>query len=181
MSYQITRTGRTFSAKEAMDGIAAVTDDRALELEDYSGYVCDAVSEIADTDVSIYTADQIDYCRENPESARSAVCEGLALDGREYFDANPGDDYKDYEAHVGIAAWFMDAEAAIYADLADAMRYASLGRLAAEFGDDLDAEAWAAVDDATDWEDNNARIEDITDGAAEAYREALEGDDGEEG
>ena len=170
-------SNQTVSAAALRSAIEATTDDRALELEDYSGYVCDAVSEIADADVSIYTADQIGYCRENPESARSAVCEGLALDGREYFDANPGDDY---EAHVGIAAWFMDAEAAIYADLADAMRYASLGRLAAEFGDDLDAEAWAAVDDATDWEDNNARIEDITDGAAEAYREALEGDDGEE-
>ena len=174
-------SNNTVSASALRSAIEACADSRALELEDYDGYVCDAVSEIADADVSIYTADQIGYCRENPESARSAVCEGLALDGREYFGANPGDDYEDYEAHIGIAAWFMDAEAAIYADLADAMRYASLGLLAAEFGDDLDAEAWAAVDDATDWEDNNARIEDITDGAAEAYREALEGDDGEEG
>lgn len=174
-------SNQTVSAAALRSALEATTDDRALELEDHNGYVCDAVAEIADDNVSIYTANQIAYCRENPESARSAVCEGLALDGREYFDANPSDDYEDYEAHIGIAAWFMDAEAAIYADLADAMRYASLGRLAAEFGDDLDAEAWAAVDDATDWEDNNARIEDITDGAAEAYREALEGDDGEEG
>ena len=174
-------SNQTISAAALRSALEATTDDRALELEDHDGYVYDAVAEIADYDVSIYTADQIAYCREHADSVREALFEGLALDGREYFNANPGDDYEDYEAHVGIAAWFMDAEAAIYADLADAMRYASLGRLAAEFGDDLDAEAWAAVDDATDWEDNNARIEDITDGAAEAYREALEGDDGEEG
>lgn len=121
-------SNQTVSAAALRSAIEATTDGRALELEDHDGYVCDAVAEIADYDVSIYTAEQIAYCREH----------------------------------------------------ADSMRYASLGRLAAEFGDDLDAEAWAAVDDATDWEDNNARIEDITDGAAEAYREALEGDDGEE-
>lgn len=173
-------SNQTVSAAALRSAFEATTDDRALELEDHDGYVCDAVAEIADYDVSIYTANQIAYCREHADSVREAIFEGLAIDGREFFSANTGADFEDYEAHLGAAAWFMDAEAAIYADLADAMRYASLGRLAAEFGDDLDAEAWAAVDDATDWEDNNARIEDITDGAAEAYREALEGDDGEE-
>lgn len=173
-------SNQTVSAAALRSAIEATTDDRALELEDYSGYVCDAVAEIADDDVSIYTANQIAYCREHADSVREAIFEGLAIDGREFFSANTSADFEDYEAHLGVAAWFMDAEAAIYADLADAMRYASLGRLAAEFGDDLDAEAWAAVDDATDWEDNNARIEDITDGTAEAYREALEGDDGGE-
>ena len=173
-------SNQTVSAAAMRSALEATTDDRALELEDHDGYVCDAVAEIADDDVSIYTANQIAYCREHADSVREAIFEGLAIDGREFFSANTGADFEGYEAHLGVAAWFMDAEAAIYADLADAMRYASLGRLAAEFGDDLDAEAWAAVDDATDWEDNNARIEDITDGAAEAYREALEGDDGEE-
>lgn len=173
-------SNQTVSAAALRSALEATTDDRALKLEDYDGYVCDAVSEIADADVSIYTADQVSYCREHAGDVREAIEEGFAMDGREFFSANTGADFEDYEAHLGVAAWFMDAEAAIYADLADAMRYASLGRLAAEFGDDLDAEAWAAVDDATDWEDNNARIEDVTDGAAEAYREALEGDDGEE-
>ena len=173
-------SNQTVSAAAMRSELEATTDDRALELEDHYGYVCDAVSEIADADVSIYTADQVSYCREHADSVREALFEGLALDGRDYFKANPGDDFEGYEAHLGAAAWYMDSERAVYEDLADGLRYAALGRLAAEFGDDLDAEAWAAVDDATDWEDNNARIEDVTDGAAEAYREALEGDDGEE-
>ncbi len=178
MSYQITCTGRTFSAKEAMNGIAAVTDGRALELEDYTGYVCDAITEIADGAVSIYTADQIAYCRENPDAVRDAIADGLALDSREYFEANPGDDFEGYEAHLGAAAWYMDSERAVYEDLADGLRYAALGRLAAQFGDALDAAAWDEVDAATDWEDNNAHIDDLMDGVADAYAEAV--NDGEE-
>ena len=164
----------TISAYALRSSIEGCTDSRALELESHTGYVCDAVSEIADGDVSVYTADQVDYCRSNPDAARDAIAEGLAMDGGDYFRANPGADFEDYEAHIGACAWFMDSEAAIYADIADAMRYAALGRLAADYGDDLDADAWAAVDEFTDWDDNNARIEDVVEEAADAYREAVE-------
>ena len=172
-------SNQTVSAAALRSALEATTDDRALELEDYDGYVCDAVSEIADADVSIYTADQIGYCRENPESVREAICEGLALDGREFFAANTGADYEDYEAHLGVVAWYMDAERAIYEDLADGLRYAALGRLAAQFGDALDAAAWDEVDAATDWEDSNAHIDGLMDEAADAYAEAVDDNDEE--
>ena len=181
MSYQITRTGRTFSAKEAMDGIAAVTDDRALELEDYTGYVCDAITEIADYAVSIYTADQIAYCRENPDAVRDAITDGLALDDCEYFKAHPGHDFEDYEAHLGAVAEFSDVERAIYEDLADAMRYAALHEISNAFGDDLDRAAWDEVDASVDWDDNNACVEDVISEAVDAYRAAVEDDEDEEG
>lgn len=166
-------SNQTVSAAALRSAIEATTDDRALELEDHDGYVCDAVANIADYDVSIYTADQIAYCREHADSVREALFEGLALDGRDYFKANPGDDFKGYEAHLGAAAWYMDSERAVYEDLADGLRYAALGRLAAQFGDALDAAAWDEVDAATDWEDNNARIDGLMDGVADAYAEAV--------
>lgn len=171
-------SNQTVSAAALRSELEATTDGRALELEDHDGYVCDAVAEIADYDVSIYTADQIAYCREHADSVREALFEGLALDGRDYFKANPGDDFEGYEAHLGAAAWYMDSERAVYEDLADGLRYAALGRLAAQFGDALDAAAWDEVDAATDWEDNNAHIDDLMDGVADAYAEAV--NDGEE-
>lgn len=171
-------SNQTVSAAALRSALEAATDGRALELEDHDGYVCDAVAEIADYDVSIYTADQIAYCREHADSVREALFEGLALDGRDYFKANPGDDFEGYEAHLGAAAWYMDSERAVYEDLADGLRYAALGRLAAQFGDALDAAAWDEVDAATDWEDNNAHIDDLMDGVADAYAEAV--NDGEE-
>lgn len=173
-------SNQTVSASALRSAIEATTDDRALELEDHDGYVCDAVAEIADYDVSIYTADQIAYCREHADSVREALFEGLALDGRDYFKANPGDDFEGYEAHLGAAAWYMDSERAVYEDLADGLRYAALGRLAAQFGDELDAAVWDAVDAATDWDDNNARIDDLMDEIADAYAEAVEDDDEDE-
>ena len=171
-------SNQTVSAAALRSALEATTDGRALELEDHDGYVRDAVAEIADYDVSIYTADQIAYCREHADSVREALFEGLALDGRDYFKANPGDDFEGYEAHLGAAAWYMDSERAVYEDLADGLRYAALGRLAAQFGDALDAAAWDEVDAATDWEDNNAHIDDLMDGVADAYAEAV--NDGEE-
>ncbi len=171
-------SNQTVSAAALRSALEATTDGRALELKDHDGYVCDAVAEIADYDVSIYTADQIAYCREHADSVREALFEGLALDGRDYFKANPGDDFEGYEAHLGAAAWYMDSERAVYEDLADGLRYAALGRLAAQFGDALDAAAWDEVDAATDWEDNNAHIDDLMDGVADAYAEAV--NDGEE-
>lgn len=171
-------SNKTVSAAALRSALEATTDGRALELEDHDGYVCDAVAEIADYDVSIYTADQIAYCREHADSVREALFEGLALDDRDYFKANPGDDFEGYEAHLGAAAWYMDSERAVYEDLADGLRYAALGRLAAQFGDALDAAAWDEVDAATDWEDNNAHIDDLMDGVADAYAEAV--NDGEE-
>ena len=173
-------SNQTVSAAALRSAIEATTDDRALELEDHDGYVCDAVAEIADYDVSVYTAAQVAYCREHAESVREAICEGLALDGREFFAANPGNDYEDYEAHLGVAAWYMDTERAVYEDLDDGLRYAALGRLAAQFGDALDAAAWDEVDAATDWDDSSARIDDLMDEVADAYAEAVEDSDEDE-
>ena len=155
--------------------------DYGDKVADYDGYVCDAISEIADSNVSIYTADQIAYCREHGASARDAINEGLAMQPRDYFDANRGHDYEDYEAHIGACAEFMDIERAIYDGLENVIEYAVICHMGDAFGPTLDAAAWAAVEDchAEDWDDNNAVLSDIYDEAEASYRRAIEGDEDE--
>ena len=153
--------------------------DYGDEVADCDGYVCDAISEVADSNVSIYTADQIAYCRPRGASARNAIDEGLAMQPRDYFDANRGSDYEDYEAHIGACAEFMDIERAIYDSLENVIEYAVICHMGAAFGTTLDADAWAMVEEchAEDWNDNNARLSDIYDDAEATYREALAGED----
>lgn len=70
----------TFSAKAYRDELANQMNDTSIELEDYTDYIlCDAISELAESSVSIYTSDRIAYCRENDESVQEALFEGLAL------------------------------------------------------------------------------------------------------
>lgn len=153
--------------------------DYGDEVADYDGYVCDAISEVADSNVSIYTADQIAYCREHGASARNVIDEGLAMQPRDYFDANRGSDYEDYEAYIGACAKFMDIESAIYDSLENVIEYAVICHMGDTFGLTLDAAAWAAVEDghAEDWDDSGARLEDIFEDAERTYREALAGED----
>ena len=67
----------TFNAKIVRNEIANKICDMALELEDYDGYICDAISEIADSNVSIYTADNIAFCREHSDDVRDALMDEL--------------------------------------------------------------------------------------------------------
>lgn len=155
--------------------------DYGDELAGYDGYVCDAISEIADSGVSIYTSDQIAYCREHGSSAREALDEGLAMQPRDYFNANPGSDYESYEAHIGACAEYLDIERAIYDSLEECITYAVICHMGDLYGLTLDAEAWECVETmhAEDWDDNNAKLSDIYDEAGAIYRRAIEGDEDE--
>lgn len=168
-------TTTTFSATSARAAIDGRVCDMALELEDYDGYVCDAISEIADSSVSIYTADNIAFCREHSDDVRDALMEGLALDGSQYFESHPGYDYEDYEAHLGAVAEYVANERALYEDMEGGIEYAVLGALAKHYGDELDKAAYEYVKSAKccDWDDNNERIDSITDEAVDLYKMAL--------
>lgn len=168
-------TNTTFSATSARAAIYGRVCDMAIELEDYDGYVCDAISEIADSSVSIYTADNIAFCREHSDDVKEALLNGLALDGAQYFESCPVHDYEDYEAHLGAVAEYVANERALYEDLEDGIEYAVLGALAKHYGDELDKAAYGYVKDAKccDWADNNERIDSITDEAVDLYKMAL--------
>lgn len=168
-------TNATFSATAARANIGARTSDYALELENYNGYICDAVSEIADGGVSIYTSDNIEYCREHSDDVKDALSDGLALDPRNYFEEHPGHDYEDYEAHLGAMAEYMAIEQEIYNNLEEGIEYAVLDALKTAYGDYLLTEAYEYIRDTKtcDWDDNNERVDSITDEAVELYAEFI--------
>ena len=168
-------TTTTFSATSARATIDGRVCDMALELEDHNGYICDAISEIADTSVSIYTDDNVAYCREHSDEVRDALMEGLALDGTQYFELYPRHDYEDYEAHLGAIAEYVANERALYDDMEDGIEYAVLGALAKHYGDELDKAAYEYVknEKCCDWGNNNERIDSITDEAVDLYKMAL--------
>lgn len=158
--------------------------DEALQIaeEHGSGYLCDVISEIADGSVSIYTADQAEFAEEHSEAAREAVAEGLAMDGRQYFEANPNHDWRDYTAHVGIAAWYLETERELYSCLEDAITFAAFEHITGKTGDDaLDLDSWNRVMDehTEDWDDSNSRLEDILDEAWSIYSRQDEDEDEE--
>ena len=165
----------TFNAKIARNDIASNICDMALELEDYDGYICDAISEIADSSVSIYTADNLRFCRENSDDVREALLNGLALDGSQYFESHPGNDYEDYEAYLGACAEYVANERELYADYEAAMEYAVFGALIERYGEELSREAYEYVNDCKtcDWDDTGERIDSIKDEAVELYQEWL--------
>lgn len=156
--------------------------DEALQIaEDYdSGYLCDVIQEIADGSVSIYTADQVKFAEEHSEAAREAVEECLAMDGRQYFEANPHHSWREYTAHVGVAAWYLETERELYSCLEDAIAYAAFEHVTGK-GAAFDRGAWDRVMDehTEDWDDSNSRLEDILDEAWSIYSGQDEDEDEE--
>lgn len=164
------KNNSTISAKDARAELALYMNDMSTDLDGHDDYICDAVSEVADSWVSVYTRNQVAYCRENSSSVRDVLAEGLALAPADFFKANPNADYEDYEAHIGACAWYHDNETAIYDDLGDALYYVGLGELARRHGDALDRDAWESVSlDVNDYDTFGEAVE-----AADAqYTEAL--------
>lgn len=175
-------TGTATIRDELREGLS----DEAIQIaeEHDSGYLCDIISEIADGAVSVYTADQVRFAQEHSEAAREAVAEGMAMDGRQYFEANPNHDWRDYTAHVGVAAWYLDTEREIFSNLEDAITYAAFEHIVGEVGKDaaIDLDAWNRVMDehTEDWDDSNSRLEDILDEAWAIYSGQDEDEDEDE-
>lgn len=162
----------TFSAKAYRDELANQMNDTSIELENCAGYIlCDAISELAESSVSVYRSDRIAYCRDHGEGVREALLEGLALKPRDYFNSLDGADYEDYEAHLGAIAWYMDVERSMYDELGRTVEYIVIGALAAEHGDTLSTDAYMAVSTDIDTCDT---IDDIKENACREYAETLE-------
>lgn len=108
--------------------------DFATDFADYDrGYICDIISEIADSSVSIYTKDQIDYAMNHEDSVEEALTSGIAPDASEYFKHDRGD-FRSYVASVGAAAWFRDNERAMYDNIKECVLYAVCTVLKNEYG-----------------------------------------------
>lgn len=159
---------RTINAKEEMK--AYNLNDFSEELASYTGYVQDAIFEIASGWTSIYTYDQIRYRREHPEDMREAIAMGLALDASEYFRANPSHDFDDYEAHVGAIAECMNIEQGMQDELGESLEYVALSHLRDVFGETLDGDAWDHVKAMRSEDDD---LDDVREEAEKLYREYL--------
>ena len=103
-------TVNALSVKELKEAIA-LNCDYSRNLCDYSGrsYLCDAISEIADNNTSIYYSEISEYISKNVEKVNDAI-EEMGWDGC------GSDLYK-----AGQMAEFLDIEHQIYAELDEAM------------------------------------------------------------
>ena len=142
---------------ELTDITSTIKGTYAEELHDYSGntYICDAISEIADSRTSIYYSDILDFIRKNPEALADVVEEGLY-----YVDSrHPYDLYKH-----GQAAEFMTIEREIYDNLDDAIKaYAANYIREAYHAESIPADIWESIENDLDDIDNNSQFDDITD------------------
>lgn len=96
---------------DELKGDITLNCDYSRNLCDYSGYhyLCDVISEIADSNVSIYYSDIIKFISENVEKVSDAISE-MGWDGC------GSDLYK-----AGQMAEYLDIERQIYAELDEAM------------------------------------------------------------
>lgn len=149
------------------------TGDSGKELTNYSGgtYICDAISEIADSSTSIYYSDIINFISENVEAVNDAI-EEFGWDGC------GSDLYK-----AGQMAEYCTIQDEIYKCLDDSMKYYALNYYedldihnekidTSEIQDDL----WEEIENYCDGVDHNdtfSVIEEIIDN----YIENIEKED----
>ena len=96
---------------DELKGAVSLNCDYSRDLCDYSGhcYICDAISEIADNNTSIYYSDIVRYISYNVEKVNDAI-EEMGWDGC------GSDLYK-----AGQMAEFLDIERQIYDELDESM------------------------------------------------------------
>lgn len=172
-------TATTFDAKSELKHMRKNLNDVSVEFAGYGGYICDAITEAADYNVSIYTDDNVKFAFEHDEAVGEVMSSGLALGGREYFTANQNHTFRDYAAHVGQCAEYFELSQQIYEELEDAVTHAVLDHLVNVYGDELDRAAWDHVCENHDssWDDNNEDLDDIRDEAEKLYAAYLDGDE----
>lgn len=152
----------TNTARENLNGysIDFITDSDA----DSSQYICDAISEFADSNTSIYYSSIMDFIKDNPDAVSDAINEFG-------WDGCGGDLYK-----AGQMAEYMSIEREINEELEDIIKYITLDFI--DSTDEADDEAeriWESLDDDKQNElltdfldnlemlDNNSRFDEITD------------------
>lgn len=137
----------------------------ARDLPDYSGYLCDALNEMADSAVSIYTADLLEFARDNAERVNDAACE---------FGLQP-DEYGDWIRYTEAAAsfaWNCKAREEIDEELYSALKLVAIDELRRRGLEEVPREAYfAAVDfDAFGVDD----LDEFRKGSFDRYLEAIE-------
>lgn len=141
------------------------TETYADDLVAYSGNIGDAVSELADYNVSIYTSEQIEYAFKDTELTAQAVRE---------FGLEPADDFEAYAAQAGVCAWYQSNKDEIYDNLEDGITLCVLDELEkAHEGEPFNERAWECMLELKtyDWDDTNVSIEDVTGEALDLYND----------
>ena len=140
-------TTHTINAKSYLESLMLSEMGEEVATEYYGDvYICDAISETADSNVSIFTADQKEFAEEYPEIMRAAIDEGLALNSGDYFKANPCDEWDDYMCHVARCAWYMKNEEDLYNDLHFIKLYIAVNYIKDMYGNELAAQGVEAVE-----------------------------------
>ncbi len=145
------------------------TGDHGDRLNDYrnsSAYICDAITEIADNDTSIYYSDILDFIRENPEALADVVTEGL-------YTVEAGQEYDLYKH--GQAAEFMMIERDIYNHLSAALMLCAVDFIRYDLGrDTIPAELAELLDEWTDEASSGDRMDEIPDRIREYFADLEE-------
>lgn len=135
--------------------------DRLNDYRDSDAYICDAITEIADADTSIYYSDILDFIRDNPDSLADVITEGLY---------DPAHDYDLYKH--GQAAEFMTIERDIYEHLSDSLMCAAVNFIRYDLNlETIRAELAELLREWCDDADNNDRMNEIPDRIREYFEE----------
>lgn len=133
----------------------------ARDLCDYSGhkYICDVISDIADSNTSIYWADIIAFISENVEEVNDAIAEFG-------WDGCGGDLYK-----AGQMAEFLFIEREINEHLEDGLKNYGINYYMEQTGnrDEIPADLWEIIEEAA--ENNPDYLDEITDAIDEYMQE----------
>lgn len=131
-----------------------------------SGYISDIISEIADSEVSIYTQDQIDFAMNNDDAVEEAFFSGIAPDGSDWFNRN-GNDFRGYVAAVGAAAWYEQNSQTLYQNMEKCVKYATICAIKEQYGiEELTDEQISDFESLVEFDDNNAYLQDVIEDAA---------------
>jgi hypothetical protein len=140
------------SVSELVDALD--TGDYGEYLNDYrasDSYICDAVSEIADSNTSIYYPDIKNFISENPDAFENAI--------NEYGWEGCGSDYH----KAGQMAEYMTIEQDIYNHLADSIKLTAFDYMRYDLKMETISEELAdEIDSWGDEADNNEKMSDIT-------------------
>lgn len=136
---------------------------RLNDYRDSDTYICDAISEIADSDTSIYYSDILNFISEHPDALADAVEEGLyQVDGSTEYDL-----YKH-----GQAAEYMLIERDIYNNLRDSLLLCAIDFIRYDLKlDEVSEELYEFIEELADNADNNDRMSDIPDSIREFIEE----------
>ena len=141
------------SIDNEMETLKANCSYYALQLLDYSGntYICDAITEIADGNTSIYYSDIMAFIGNNPEAVDDAINEfGWDGCGRTLEKA-------------GQMAEFLQIENEIYSDLETAIKVYALDYISDNYKDfAITDDMWMDLQSELENLDNNDKMEDIT-------------------